>query len=565
MKTKLLLLTLMLPLMAACSGSSTYNPKFPYPGEDPEVKEKQLHVYFYLDNQHTDTPLYEMEWYILEPLGECPAEAKLTDADAADPLYPHFIGYSEYSSSIDEDHIWDFEKDYKQDLELCLYGIWVSEQEVMMMNKKLFRRLLLLVPTVLLSACNFKYTYNIAGLVINGMDFDDGDDIEDSGSYDIKIWVDQKIVSLTQSQIGQFVANSGGKYQINATIEPVSEDKAAASMLQDVQDGADIFVFAQDQLARLKLSGALAKLSSNYVSALESEMGEDAVNAAKVNDDVYAFPITADNGYFLYYDKNYVSDEEAGNMTTLLAACQRAGKTLNFEARSNGFYAASYFMAAGLDCYSKWHINEKTGKFDSYEDTYNTAAGLEAAKGLKELDNKALVATNSQASKLGSSSAAVVSGIWEYEVAEKNLGEDRLGCAPLPTFTVGDASYQLSSFDGYKLLGVKPQQNPKRASVCRKIARFLTGEDCQNQRFEQASWGPTNQAAAQTESVLNHKGLAALMKQHEYAKPQGQCPGSWFVALATTAKAITASATDDQLRLILKNYENGLAELLDSD
>ena len=333
-------------------------------------------------------------------------------------------------------------------------------------------------------------------------------------------------------------------------------------MLQDVQDGADLFCFAQDQLSRLKVAGALAKLSNSYVNSLTEEMGEEAVNAARVNDDVYAFPITSDNGYFLYYDKSVISDEDAKDMSKILADCQAAGKTLNYEARSNGFYAASYFMATG--CYSSWTLNSESGKFESYNDNYNSAMGLEAAKGLKELDNKTLVAGNSQASKLGSSAAAVVSGIWEYEVALKNLG-DNLGCAELPYFHVGEASYHLSSFDGYKLLGVKPQVDARKASVCRKIARFLTGEDCQGQRFEEASWGPTNKAASQKETVLAHKGLQALAAQHEYAKAQGQCPGAWFTALATTAKAITASATDDQLRIILQNYENGLPELLDSD
>lgn len=428
--------------------------------------------------------------------------------------------------------------------------------------KSIIKKSLFILPALLLAGCNFKFTYNIAGLSISGGGIEDDEGIEDSGTYDVKIWVDDRIVELTKSQIGQFVAASGGKYTINATIEPVGEAGAASSMLQDVQDGADIFCFAQDQLSRLKVAGALAKLSSSYVESLEEEMGVEAVNAARVNDDVYAFPITSDNGYFLYYDKSVISDEDATDMTKILEDCKKAGRTLNFEARSNGFYAASYFMATG--CYSSWTLNSETGKFESYDDNYNSAAGLEAAKGLKELDNKSLVAGNSQASKLGSSSAAVISGIWEYEVALKNLG-DNLGCAELPYFHVGEASYHLSSFDGYKLLGVKPQVDARKASVCRKIARFLTGEECQGQRFDSASWGPTNKAASQKESVLAHAGLQALAKQHQYAKAQGQCPGAWFTALATTAKAVTSTATDDQLRLILQNYENGLPELLDSD
>ena len=431
------------------------------------------------------------------------------------------------------------------------------------MKNTLLKKSLLLIPvTFLLAGCNFKFVYNISGLSIGGGGIEDDEGIEDSGTYDIKIWVDDRIVELTKSQVGQFVAASNGKYTINAKIEPVGEASAASSMLQDVQDGADLFCFAQDQLSRLKVAGALAKLSSSYVESLTTEMGDGAVDAARVNDDVYAFPITSDNGYFLYYDKSVISDEDAKDMSKILADCKSAGKTLNFEARSNGFYAASYFMATG--CYSSWTLNSETGKFESYKDNYNSAAGLEAAKGLKELDNKALVAGNSQASKLGSSAAAVISGIWEYEVATKNLGAN-LGCAELPSFSVGEASYHLSSFDGYKLLGVKPQVDARKASVCRKLARFLTNEECQSQRFDEASWGPTNKAASQKESVLAHAGLQALAKQHEYAKPQGQCPGAWFTALATTAKAVTSSATDDQLRLILKNYENGLPELLDSD
>ena len=124
MKKKLLLL-LVLPLLAGCSGSELYNPRFPYPGEDP--KEDDMTVNFYLDYSHSDEPIYSMRWYMLEPLGECPAEAKLDDSKAADPLYPVFLGYSEYPSAIDEDLIWNFSTDYKQSNVLNLYGIWVAK------------------------------------------------------------------------------------------------------------------------------------------------------------------------------------------------------------------------------------------------------------------------------------------------------------------------------------------------------------------------------------------------------------------------------------------------------
>ena len=437
---------------------------------------------------------------------------------------------------------------------------------------KNIKKVLFLLPVLLLSSCNFKYTYVIEGMKNpgGGAQEEEDDGVEDAGTYDIKVWVDDKIVDLTRTQIQSFVAESGGKYTINARIEPQSEGTAASSMLQDVQSGADIFVFAQDQLSRLKVAGAVSKITGNHASFINKNNSADSVKAASLGSNIYAFPITSDNGYFLYYDKRVIPDADASDMSKILADCKSANKKLNFEARSNGFYSASYFLASenGKDvsplCHSVWDLDEETGKFTKYDDTFSGDNGLIAAKGLKELDSTSFVATNSLASKLGDTAGAVVSGIWEYDVAVSRL-KDNLGCAELPSFTVDGKSYHLGSFDGYKLMGVKPQRDAKKASVCRKLARYLTGESCQTQRFKEVSWGPTNTKSSQREEIANHPGLAALNAQHKYATQQGQCPGAWFVALATTAKSIKNNSTDDQIRAVLNNYKNGLPELLDED
>ena len=427
---------------------------------------------------------------------------------------------------------------------------------------KHFKKALFILPVLLLASCNFKYSYIIEGYVFEGGEAEVDDGVDDAGTYDIKVWVDDKIVNLTKTQIEQFAQESAGKYTINATVEPQSESTAASSMLQDVQSGADLFCFAQDQLARLKVAGAIGKITGTYASFINDNNSEDSVNAAKIGDSIYAFPITSDNGYFFYYDKRVISDEDAKDMTTVLARCRSAGKKLNFEARSNGFYTASYFLATG--CSSTWELDDETGRFVSYQDDFDSAKGVIAGKGLRELADTSVVATNSLASKLGDTAAAVVSGVWEYDVALNRLGEN-LGCAEMPNFTVDGQTYHLSSFDGYKLLGVKPQVDAKKASVCRKLARYLTGESCQTERFRQISWGPTNKATSQKDEVKAHPGLAALYKQHEYATQQGQCPGAWFLALATAAKSITATSSDSDIQGILNNYKNGLPELLDED
>ena len=434
---------------------------------------------------------------------------------------------------------------------------------------KHIKKTLFLLPLLLLASCNFKYQYIIEGLDMGGMEADtEDDDIDDRGSYNIKVWVDNKVVNQTRTQIASFVSESGGKYTINANVEDVSESNAAALMIQDVQNGADIFIFAQDQLSRLKVTGAIAKQTGSYADFIRNSNSEESVAAASLGDSIYAYPTTSDNGYFLYYDKRILSDDDVKDMSKLLAKLKEHNASGNrdrlyFKAQSDGFYGASYFLATG--CHSNWDIDEESGKFLRYDDNINSDAGLAAAKGLKELTDRSLVVSSSNsAASLNEGAAAVVSGIWDYQVAVRQLG-DNLGCADLPSFTVDGQTYHLSSFDGYKLMGVKPQVDAKKASVCRKLAKYLTGETCQSQRFDELSWGPTNKAVAQKDKVKNHPGLAALAKQHVYATQQSQCPGAWFNALKVLSSDIKENSTDEQIRTYLAKYEAGLRDLLDED
>lgn len=97
-------------------------------GDSSLPADKLATFIFYLDYSHSDEPLLKMKWYLNVPLGECPTEAIITEDMASDPLYPHFLGYSRYSSANDESLLWDFSKDVStSQTAIELYGIWVSE------------------------------------------------------------------------------------------------------------------------------------------------------------------------------------------------------------------------------------------------------------------------------------------------------------------------------------------------------------------------------------------------------------------------------------------------------
>ena len=112
--------------MSACNNGK--EPEVPPEEEQEWLDENKTQTYnFYLDYNNVETPIYTMKWWQYRPLGECPEEAKLTNADAFDELFPVFLGYSLYPSSIDDSHLWNFKTDYRASITVNLYGIWVAE------------------------------------------------------------------------------------------------------------------------------------------------------------------------------------------------------------------------------------------------------------------------------------------------------------------------------------------------------------------------------------------------------------------------------------------------------
>ena len=433
------------------------------------------------------------------------------------------------------------------------------------MKKKLLTLTLAFVTTCLAS-CKFDFMYVVPAYPYNegGTDNAGSEDtgIEDSGTYDIKMWCDERISDLTKTQVANFVNQSNGKYKINLTIDHLGEDSAASSMIEDVAGGADIYVFAQDQLSRLKTARALATITGDIKKAVVNETEEDGIEAASIGGSLYAFPFTSDNGYFMYYDKRVIPESDVGDIEKIIADCETAGKSINYSIFGNGFYAASYFMATG--CESKWEIGDDN-KFSSFTDTYNSDEGFIAAKAIKYLKAHNIFGNSDDPSKLGKDKkglGACVSGIWNYGYAYDAIGEN-LGCAQMPSFTVDGKKYHISSFSGYKLIGVKPQTDAKKVSVCKRIARYLSGKLCQTERFNTVSWGPTNIAVLESDAVKAHPGLAALRAQKPYSKPQGQCPSSWFSSVSSLASAINKDSSDGEIRAALQSYYDNLSSFLE--
>ena len=378
-----------------------------------------------------------------------------------------------------------------------------------------------------------------------------------AGTYDITVWVGEAAVDLTKKQIEDF--NSSNEYGIkfNATVNGVSEATSADQMLVDISVGADIYCFAQDQFARLVQGNALAELDAEAAKIVKAANDPGVVAAATSGEKMYAYPLTSDNGYFMYYDKSVIPDEDVDSLEKLIEDCEKAGKYFAFETNTSAWYIASWFFATG--CVSEWTTDDNGG-FISVKDTFNSPEGLVAVKGMKKLVDSKFHVSSSSGDEFASDAAIVVTGTWNFDAIQKLLG-DHMGVTDLPSFEVDGKEYHLGSFNGCKLMGVKPQSDATRQLALQLLAEYLTDEARQMERFNELSWGPSNLNAQASDAVQNNPGLAALLKQNQYSRPQGQIHGAWWDIAKVIGDDVKAATDEAGLKAALENYYNKIAAL----
>ena len=342
-----------------------------------------------------------------------------------------------------------------------------------------------------------------------------------NGDTVVKVWVSELegATDLAEEQILEFLAanpdyNSTYCFEVSG----MSEADAASQVLTDVALAPDLYCFAQDQLARLVQANALAVPGQQATANVKASNDSISVSAASVAGTLYAYPLTSDNGYYMYYDKSVVKNPE--DLAAIVADCEAAGKNICFELE-NAWYTASFFMATG--CVSEWTM-DTNGKFTAVNDDWNSEKGIIAMRGM-QIVTKSEYYLNS--SSEFTNAGIVVTGIWNANTAQETLGEN-FAVADLPSFTVDGESYHLASFSGNKLMGVKPQGDAAKVAMLHKLAQYLTNTECQLERYEAFQWGPSNLEAQGNADVKANVSLAALAEQNKFAIPQGNIHGSWW-------------------------------------
>lgn len=261
------------------------------------------------------------------------------------------------------------------------------------------------------------------GGAVNGApDTTKNDNGDASGKVALTVWAEEAQHDTVQKMIDSFIEEYKGQADFEITLEAQPDSSTRDVLLGDVQNGADVFSFPDDQLSAMVAGGALAPVPN--AQEISDSMVAESVSAASVNGTLYAYPMTADNGYFLYYNKNYFTEDDVKTLDSILQICEENGKKLSMELNS-GWYMYAFFGNTGLSM----HINEDGITNDcDWNTTEGSIKGIDVAEAIVDVISSPGFVAQPDGDWVSQAAddevIAAVSGVWNAVAVRNVWGDD---------------------------------------------------------------------------------------------------------------------------------------------
>lgn len=405
-----------------------------------------------------------------------------------------------------------------------------------------------------LTGCGADNAENPADSSVQSSDGEIQEEKLESGKVELKVWAEEGNFETLDKMIESFKQEYAGQADFEIILEAASDADTRNHVLGDIHNSADIFSMPDDQLYSMIAGGALSPVV-NQEQVKDANL-EEAVDAASYKGTLYAYPYSADNGYFLYYDKKYFTEEDVKTMDGILAAAEAAEKKFSMELNS-GWYLYSFFGNTGLE----FGINDDgVTNYCNWNSTEGTIKGVDVARALLDITaSPAFLAQGDGSFVTGIQEGEVIagiSGVWNATSVKEAWGAN-YGACKLPTYTCKGQQIQMSSFTGYKMFGVNAYS--EHLAWAHKLADWLTNEENQTLRFVERSQGPSNKNAAASEEVGKVPAIAAVIEQSQYGNLQ-RVGNSYWTACTAFADIIAAGNPDNvPLQDLMDTLTNGIA------
>lgn len=433
----------------------------------------------------------------------------------------------------------------------------------------------LLASTMALSA--------MAGLVACGGDGGSGDENV------ITVWAPENSLGSEADGTGYRGMIAGwkeanpqyAKYDVKFVAK--GEGDVDGAIGNNAKAAAEIFFFASDHYKALVDKKALQPLTTEYVTEVHARDVQGTYEFVTDNaNNLYAFPATNDNGFFLWYNDSILDATDVLTLDAMLAKCKETNTHINFP-YDNSWYSASFLF--GLGCEFNF---DAEGHYQADTDTPGAKAAAKAMFAYaNSADNKDAVvddatkpndktdvivsAASFSAGLADGSIAAAVSYVSSYADIEKAVtnvyttngvvNEDaveeamsHIKATTLPKFTAQiegqDADeYYMGTFYGGKYCGVNRSKSEAKILASLSLANWFTNEEGQKVRFAADYSGPSNKVVADLPEVKNNMGLKAYNAQvalgDQYNCVQGYQPNGFWGDSGVKAFATGVFQHDD--------------------
>lgn len=223
---------------------------------------------------------------------------------------------------------------------------------------------------------------------------------------------------------------------------------------------------------------------------------------------------------------------------------------------TSGWYLYAFFGQTGLEL----GVNsDGTSNYCNWNTTEGAVKGRDIAQSILNLTTNPAFSYNTDDDFVvgvqDGSIIAGISGTWNATQIRDAWGND-YGAVKLPTFTCTGQQIQMSSFTGYKMMGVNAYSPHKEWAM--KLADWLTNEENQTLRFMLKSQIPSNIKAAASDAASQIPAVQAILDQSQYGSLQRVGTKYWDACTAFANIMIEGNPNNISLQDLMDTLTEGI-------
>lgn len=257
------------------------------------------------------------------------------------------------------------------------------------------------------------------------------------------------------------------------------EATAAATVAQDPEASADVFMYANDNITVMTDAQALARFGGKYEEQIRSTNSDALLNSVTLDGSLYGIPYTT-NTWYMYYDTSVYTAEDVQSLDTML---DKGAISFPF---TNSWYLPSFYFGNGCTLFGDGTQEELGCDFGGE----NAVEVTDYLVDLVQNPNFVVDADGAGMAGLRDGSLhALFSGSWDYGSVKEILG-DNLGASALPTYELNGETKQMYAYAGSKAIGVNSHSEYMVPAV--ELAIYLGSAEAQELHYDLRSVIPCN-------------------------------------------------------------------------